>query len=297
LDDFEFLDNKLTKIYNDATKSFDQLSKEIAAVKQKNPATKYDDELLSVVMEMNLIDDLSEEDIKFLQVEYNGLKKGMEVSKIKSEIGKPQKAFPGMADLIEKPENPYGDYFIYHEMIRLMKEKQTDAIFLTYDSTKGDWLKANKEPHSHYIQAVYRATGQTLFFLNAERFFDQHLKQHFESLLKAPVDYYSPKSGYEEEFILNFVALERVIRTIAEFVVIDNYDRIPLIKIIAEFEQRNYIDSKLRSEIMQLSQLKNLLIHGHDREKIDEISTNEFAVWTNRLDAVIKVMKDLYRRL
>ncbi|PJJ84641.1 PIN-like domain-containing protein [Mucilaginibacter auburnensis] len=297
LDDFQSLDGKLTKIYNDANKSFEQLNKEITTIKQKNQATKYDDDLLSIVTDMNLIDNLSEDDLKFLQLEYDGLKKGIDLGKIKMEIGKPQKAFPGMADLIEKPEHPYGDYFIFHEIIRVMKENQTDAIFLTYDTTKGDWLKTNKEPHSHYIQTVYRATGHTLFFLDAERFFDQHLKQHFESLLKGPIDYYSPKSGYEEEFILNFVALERVTRTIAEFVVIDNYDRIPLTRIIDEFEKRNYINKQVWSEFKQLSQFKNLLTHVHDRDKIDTINPDEFAVWVNRLDAMITMMKDLYRRL
>jgi hypothetical protein len=297
LDDFDFLETKLTKIYADASKSLEQLNKEIADIKQKNPATKYDDELLSVVMRMNLVDNLSDEDIKFLQAEYDTLKKGIDVSKIKSEIEKPQKAFPGMADLIDKPENPYGDYLIFHGMIRLAKEQNTDAIFLTYDTTKGDWLKINKEPHSHYIQAVYQATDQTLFFLDAERFFDKHLKQHFESLLKAPGDYYSPKSDYEKDFILNFVSLERLIRIIAEFVVIDDYERLPLQQIIAEFAKRKYIDDRMRYEIRQLSDFKNLLIHEHDRGKIDTISDQQFAEWTFRLDAVIKAMKDLDSRL
>ncbi|GAA4341159.1 hypothetical protein GCM10023149_53180 [Mucilaginibacter gynuensis] len=297
LDDFESLDIKLTKLQNDANKSFEQLNKEIAKIRQKNSTTKYNDDLLSIVTGMNLIDNLSADDIKFLQVEFDGLKKGIDPGKIKTEINKAQKAFPGMADLIEKPDHPYGDYFIFHEIIRVMKENNTDAIFLTYDTTKGDWLKTNKEPHGHYIQTVYQATGHTLFFLDAERFFDQHLKQHFESLLKGPIDYYSPKSGYEEEFILNFVALERIIRTIAEFVVIDHYDKTPLTRIIDEFQQRNYINKQGWSEFRQLSQFKNLLTHGHDRDKIDTIDPDEFAVWVNRLDAMITVMKDLYRRL
>jgi len=297
LDDFDFLDSKLTKIYNDATKSFEQLSKEIAAIKAKNPATKYDDELLSVVMKMNLIDNLSEEDIRFLQSEYDVLKKGIEITKIKSEIGKPQKAFPGLADLIEKPESPYGDYLIYHEMIKLAKEKMTNVLFLTYDTTKGDWLKSNKEPHTHYIQTIYRATGQTLFFIDAERFFDKHLKQHFDSLLKATNDYFSPDSDYEKEFILNYIALERIIRTIAEFVVIEDYDRIPVHRIVSEFADRKYIDATIRYEFKKLSEFKNLLTHGHDRDKIDQITADEFAVWTSRLDSAINAMKELYKRL
>lgn len=297
LDDFDFLETKLTKLHTDASKSFEQLNKEIGEIKQKNPATKYDDELLSVVMKMNLVDNLSEEDIKFLQTEYDSFKKGIEVAKIKSEIGKPQKAFPGMSDLIEKPENPYGDYLIYHEMIRLAKEQKTDTMFLTYDTTKGDWLKTNREPHSHYIQAIYQATGQTLFFLDAERFFDKHLKQHFESLLKAPTDYFSPASDYEKEFILNFVALERVIRTIAEFVVIDDYDRKPIQRIIAEFVDQKYVDSRFLHEVKKLSELKNLLIHGHDRDKIDQITEKEFADWTRRLEEAIVALKELYNRL
>jgi predicted nucleic acid-binding protein len=297
LDDFKFLEDKLSKLSNEAAKTFDQLTSEIEKIKEKLPGTKYDDDLLAVVKEMNLIDNLSEEETKYLHSEYDLLKKGIEVAKVKTEITKPQRAFPGAADLLEKPDNPYGDYLIYHEIVKFMKERKSEAMFLTYDTTKGDWLKDNKEAHTHYIQTVYLATKQNLFFIDADRFFNKHLKQHFESLLKAPIDYYSPKLEYEKDFILDFVGLERIIRTIAEFVVIDDYEKKPLPILLREFLERKYIDKDFLREFYDLNNFKNLLTHSHDRSEIERISKEEFLHRYNRLEAAIDRMNKLYSAL
>ena len=264
LDDFTFLEEKLSKISMEADNTYIQLAKEVEKIKEKLPQTKYEDELLSVIKEMTLLNNLTEEDIKFLHSEFDTLRKNIDVSKIKSEIGKPQRSFPGLGDLIEKPDNPYGDYILYHEMIKYIKTENKNAIFLTYDTTKGDWLKVNKEPHSHYIQSAFLATNQSLFFLDAERFFSTHLKLHFESLVLLPIDYYSPKLEYEKDFILDFIGLERIIRTIAEYVDIEKYEYKPVVSIIRDFLDRNYIDKKTRDEFLVLNKIKNLLTHAHE---------------------------------
>lgn len=293
LDDFPIFEGKLLKINSDIEKTQEKLIDEIESIKEKLHDTKYEDELLTLIQEMNLINLLSEEDSKFLINEFDVLKKKIEVSKIKSEMSKPQVAFPGLSDIQKKPENPYGDYLLFHEMIKYMKANSKDAIFLTYDTTKGDWIKENKEPHSHYIQIVYLATGQSLFFVDAERFFDTHLKKHFNSLV--PIrDYYSHKSEYEKDFIHDFVVLERMIRTIAEFIIIDDYEYAPLKKIIDIFIERQYVDKEFKKEFYELNHFRNILLHAYDRAKIDSITDLEFMNFSSRLEIAISKMNKLY---
>lgn len=280
LDDFYFLDDKLSKLSNEASKTLEQLTKEIEIIKNKLPETKYNDDLLTVIKGMNLLNNLSEEDTKHLCSEYDILKKGLDIAKLKSEMNKPQRAFPGVADLIEKPDNPYGDYIIYHEIVKFMKVKSTDAILITYDTTKGDWLTENKEAHSHYIQTAYLATSKSMFFVDADRFFDKHLKHHFESLLKDPIDYYSPKSEFEKDFIIDFVGLERIIRTIAEFVVIEDYERKPVVRILNDFLERNYIDGNFMKEFHDLYRFRNILVHSYDRSEIEKYPTTSLLIGT-----------------
>ncbi len=296
LDDFPQFESKLQKITKDIEKTQEQLSKELDSIKGKSDETKHEDKLLSLIQKMNLLNSLSEENIKFLKSEFDSLKKNIDVAKIKNELSKSQVAFPGLADVKEKPENPYGDYLLFHEIITYMQKNSTDAIFLTYDTTKGDWIKENKEPHSHYIQIVYLATGQNLFFIDAERFFNTHLHKNFNSLI-AKRDYYSPTSEYEINFILSFIGLERIIRTIAEFVVIDNSKYCPLLKLIDIFVERQYIEKKVKQEFHELMYFRNMLVHEQDIAKIHAISDNDFLDLSSRLERMINQFNDLYRNL
>jgi hypothetical protein len=296
LDDFPLFESKIKKIDVDIKIAQDQLDTEIESIKGKLNKTKYEDELLDLMQEMNLNNLLSEEDIKFLKTEFDSLRKNIDVSKIKTELVKPQAAFPGLGDIKEKPENPYGDYLLFHEMLKYVKNNSKSAVFLTYDTAKGDWLKENKEPHSHYIQIVYLSTGQIIFFVDAERFFDTHLKKHFDSLI-AKREYYSPKSEYTKEFIINFIELERLIRTIAEYVVVDNAEFAPLIKIIDEFMARDYIGNDFKREFRDLNNFKNTLLHVRNTEKVDSMAGSEFLKLNQRLEAAITVMSKLYSKL
>ncbi|MEO1218807.1 MAG: PIN-like domain-containing protein [Bacteroidota bacterium] len=296
LNDFPIFEGQLSKINSELDNTQKQLTLEIEGIKEKLNDTKYEDEFLSLIQEMNLIAPLTQEDSKFLIKEFDSFLKRIDVSKIKSEISKPQNAFPGLSDVKAKPQNPYGDYLIFHEMIKYMKINSKNAIFLTYDTTKGDWIKENKEPHSHYIQVVYAATGKSLFFVDAERFFDSHLQKHFNSIIPNR-NYYSPRSKYEKDYISEFEGFESIIRTIAEFVVIENYEDAPLFKLINEFLERNYIDKEFKREFYDLNYFKNFLIHTYNRSKIDSVSDDVFINFLERLDNAISTMNSLYSTL
>lgn len=296
LSDFPSFETKLKKLFEDVKKTQEELVTEIESVKTKLAKTKNQDELLTLIREFNLVSLLSDDDKKFLIGEFDGLKKNIDLSKIKNELTKPQVAFPGSGDLKEKPDYPYGDYFLFHEMLKFAKNNSKDIIFLTYDTTKGDWIKDNKEPHSHYIQIANLATGQNIFYVDADRFFDKHLNKHFNSLVPK-IDYYSPKFDFEKDFILEFVGLERIIRTIADFVVIENAEYAPLHTLVDVFVERQFVDPIFKDDFRELSSFRNILLHVHDRSTIDSIPQQKFINLLSKLRAAIEEMKDLYSDL
>lgn len=77
-------------------------------------------------------------------------------------------AFPGRGDHTKKDEgeDPCGDLYIYHEILAYMEEHDTDAIFLTGDVTKSDWIKANNQPYVQYIIDSYANTNHVIHIRN-----------------------------------------------------------------------------------------------------------------------------------
>jgi predicted nucleic acid-binding protein len=292
-EDFPLFEKKINSLTEDILKAQEELEKEIAAVKSRYSDTKFKDEFLSLTLEMNLLDNLTIEDINFLKTEFDNLKKTIDISKIKNEISKPQNAFPGMMDIKEKPENPYGDYLIFHEILKFSKDKNCDTIFLTYDTSKGDWLKENKEPHNHYIQICYVVTKKTLFFFDAERFFNKHLKRHLNSLV-SKIEYNS--SNFKNEFILDFINLEQIIKTISDFLIIDNVDKSSLLRLVRILAERNYINEATHTELKFLINYRNTLIHKSSQQS-DLLNETDPAEVLIRLNLMLDEMNSLYRLL
>ena len=88
--------------------------------------------MLNVISKFQITPELSEEEEVVLKNQFNDLTSIY--STVKNDQNKNWKStFPGCGD---KKENPYGDFIIYHEMIKFLKSNQTDAVFLTNDVEK-----------------------------------------------------------------------------------------------------------------------------------------------------------------
>lgn len=124
------------------------------------------DPLLDVISEFTVLDDLSDSELEFIKSHYKELNERFDPFKSdQKEFFK--YTFPGCGD---KKEEPEGDLIIYHEIIKFMKANQSDAIFLTNDTTKNDWLLRNKTelvPFSHYVINTYINSEKTLFIFQA----------------------------------------------------------------------------------------------------------------------------------
>ena len=121
------------------------------------------DNLLDKVSQFKLTDELSTEETEFLATKFE---EHLQSYKTEKEISRWKLAIPGCG---ETKDDAIGDYIIYHEALKYMKENNTSVIFLTNDVTKGDWLQIDKNPHNHYIEQTFRITDEIIYIIHAER--------------------------------------------------------------------------------------------------------------------------------
>ena len=124
---------------------------DVASIKE-NMASEWNDSILSQFTNVNLLNKLSSQEIEFIQELYLELWDKAEKYQGDNENNE-YFAFPGRGDhkKLEDGQDPSGDLIIYHEMLKFISEHDTDAIFLTGDVTKKDWLKDDGNPYGHYI--------------------------------------------------------------------------------------------------------------------------------------------------
>jgi len=173
LSDFnETLKEKLKELFqtNDFDNQIKEKEKTIEDIKShlENQADiERKDPLLEIISEFNVVENLDAEEIDFLKKLYDKLNNNYK--EIKGDQNHNWKhTFPGCG---EKKEYPYGDFFIFHEILKFMKSNETGVIFLTNDVEKNDWLlrkNADLLPYSHYIVNTYIATSQTVHVFQAK---------------------------------------------------------------------------------------------------------------------------------
>ena len=166
------LKEKLKEIFQ--TNDFDNQLKEkektvedIKKLLESQADIERKDPLLEIISEFNVVEELNVEEIDFLKALYDKLNE--KYKEIKHDQNHNWKhTFPGCG---EKKEYPYGDFYIFHEILKFMKSSKTGVIFLTNDVEKNDWLlRKNSEliPYSHYIVNTYIATSETIHVFQAK---------------------------------------------------------------------------------------------------------------------------------
>lgn len=168
----EEISNSLVKIFSESDfeqRIFDKETQinEIQKKLEGKADIERDDPLLEIVTQFNIVDNLTQKEVEFLKKQFDILR--LEYEKVKGEQNLFWKyTFPGCGD---KKEDPYGDFIIYHEITKFQYTSEKDAIFLTNDTTKNDWLLRNKydlKPYTHYIINSFSLSNQTLYILNAK---------------------------------------------------------------------------------------------------------------------------------
>ena len=168
LEDFEDVGENIVSIIESAKDIYKLLESKVRDYKNSFGDIEFNDTNLDLFSDFNIVDLVDGSELEFLKKEFDNLSKKIDKSKVKEFIRKKSgEVFPGVGDLIEKPDNPFGDYFIYHEILKFMKTNNSDAVLLTFDTAKGDWMKEDKSPHIHYVLNAFLNTGRFLFILDA----------------------------------------------------------------------------------------------------------------------------------
>lgn len=130
---------------------------------------EYNDCILEKISQLNILNSLSVAEIEFTKKHYEELLKRFEAKKTEAAA---YLRFPGSGESRdnEKKTEPWGDLLIYHEILSFMAKNHSDAIFLTFDKAKSDWMKKDGKEYSYYTIDSFQNTRQTLFIFRADDF-------------------------------------------------------------------------------------------------------------------------------
>jgi len=176
---------QLNEILKDEEILSKSLEQAIETTKNNYKDIEFEDDLLEVCASFKITSALSDEEVKFLETQYEVL--WQKYQAVKKPEMKQQLIFPGLGDKVAKKEYPYGDFIIFHEVLKFMfcgeyGLDKTDVIFLTNEKAKGDWFHDDKlAPIIHYIERVFLLTERTLFIIHAEK----PLKISLENIYKS----------------------------------------------------------------------------------------------------------------
>lgn len=135
----------------------------VAETTKENNNIEIIDEMLVLCSQFKVLNTLDITEVDFLISYYNKLLQEYKSSKDEKRFSY---AFPGCGE--KKGEGKEGDFIIFHEIIKYMKENNTSCIFLTNDTKKADWLQEANRPFIHYIEGTYSLTEQILLISHAE---------------------------------------------------------------------------------------------------------------------------------
>lgn len=184
LKDYPFVETGIEKHKGELEELFQKLNETSEQKRKDNIDLIVKDKFLDLLNSCLLIDPLLEKEIEILKKNFDILKKEISNENIDSILNKPDSVFPGLGDIKNKPDDPYGDYVIFHEIMKFMYINKSNAILLTFDNTKGDWMSKSKTPYLHYVQNMYSNTNQIIYILDAERTLGELLNVNIQSLVK-----------------------------------------------------------------------------------------------------------------
>ncbi len=166
-EEFSTFKEQLNAILQKFKEEYDQLYSKINI--------EYRDPILNAVSNINILPPLSQEEYDYTKELYKQL---LDRFKSDSDSSAEYLRFPGSGEeqVPEKKLEPWGDLVIYHQMLIYMAVNHKDAIYLTNDTKKLDWLKKNGEPYSYYIADTYKNSHQILFIIPSSEFLPQDYK-------------------------------------------------------------------------------------------------------------------------
>lgn len=185
LKDYPFVETGIVKCQVELEKLLTKLNETSEGKRKEYTDLIVKDSFLDLLKECLMTEPLFENEIKKIKSDFDELKKLVKSEKLDSVfLNSHESVFPGLGDIVNKPDNPYGDFIIYHEIMKYQIKNKTNVIFLTFDNTKGDWMTKDKSTYLHYVQNMFLNTGKILYILDADRTLGKVLNVNIESLVE-----------------------------------------------------------------------------------------------------------------
>lgn len=261
-EDFEEIGEEILSIIENIKNTYTLLREKVRNYKNSFGDIEYNDVNLDLFSSFNILDAVDNSELDFLKKEFENLaKKIKDKSKVKEFIKKnSNEVFPGIGDIIEKPDNPFGDYFIYNEILKFMKNNDCDAVLLTFDTTKGDWMKEDKTPHIHYILNAYLNTGRFLYILDAKRTFSKVLNIQTDSIIENSI--YHDFDKFKDYYLSMWADLENGISTVGieRGLVLDYYQNTDIRNGFEQLINFGFYSKDILDDLNELTYIKNCLI-------------------------------------
>lgn len=135
----------------------------------KKAVYEYDDPVLTALSQATMLTPIPQNEKDFLNHHYQLLLGEFNAHKQNLQE-KDFYTFPGSGDRkkIKDGMDPFGDFYIYHELLDFIKQTKKDIVFLTCDVEKSDWISDSKKPFPHYLVDTYHNTQQMIYIFNAD---------------------------------------------------------------------------------------------------------------------------------
>lgn len=185
LKDYPFVEDGIVHYQQKLEEILKKLNENVE-LKQKELVNLFmKDKFLDLLNSCTVYEGLSDEETILVKKNFDIMSSSISNENLDSLMNKPQAVFPGIGDIKGKPDDPYGDFIIFHEMMKYIIECKVNLIFLTFDNSKGDWMTKNRSPHLHYTLNMYANTGKMIYIVDAERTLGDLLNISIESLVKS----------------------------------------------------------------------------------------------------------------
>ncbi len=248
LEDYSKIQEELDKLEKRLKALSEKIGKEIEDKRGIANKLVLEDKFLDLITKLEIVDPIEQDTLGKVKAEYDKLKKDYSPEKENTTESYSMNVFPGCAE--KGKDDPTGDYIIFHEMMGYSKNKNTDIIFLTNDTTKGDWIRKDGTQHLHYLENFYENTAQMIYILNSERVLTNIFENtSFESLV--------PEETRFEKY-LNYVPRLSLIKTSQLSDFINSY---PLFKALSPQQTlpKTLVAELLLNNYFYLSDIENVL--------------------------------------
>lgn len=161
------------EIVSSLTKDVDEKLKDLFnSIKNDTQTIDDDTDLLVALSNCQFTEELQSKEKDFLSNLYVACYETFHKMQDSKDIREADRhyTFPGRGDKdkIKEGKEAEGDFYIYHEILKVMKTLKKNVIFLTNDLSKKDWVNKDFFLFDHYIANCYNLTKHVFYVVDGK---------------------------------------------------------------------------------------------------------------------------------